>query len=119
MEGFLNFLSNNYLYFLIAAGVLVFALIGFLVDMKRKNKDLEDISVPEVVVDDQPIASVENITSPAEVLNISEEIGNPAPPMPTISNGESETVGITSTPAAQPVINPDARVADDTIEELK
>ena len=48
MEGFLEFLSNYYLYFLIAAGVLFFALLGFLIDLKRNKKDSTE-EVPDLI----------------------------------------------------------------------
>ena len=38
MDSVLNFLANNYIWFLIASVVLVLGLIGFLVDDKRKEK---------------------------------------------------------------------------------
>ena len=38
MESVMNFLAENYIWFFVAAGVLLFALIGFAIDSKRKNK---------------------------------------------------------------------------------
>lgn len=38
MENVLDFLANNYIWFLIAAVVLAFALVGFIIDSKRKEK---------------------------------------------------------------------------------
>lgn len=38
MENFTEFLVNNYVWFLVGTGVLVFALIGYLVDTKQKKK---------------------------------------------------------------------------------
>lgn len=37
MESVMNFLADNYIYFFVAAGILLFALIGFLIDSKRKK----------------------------------------------------------------------------------
>ncbi len=94
MNGFLTFLSNNYLYFLIAAGVLFFALIGFLVDLKRKKDD----SNSSGIVDETPIPDVVSIDENQSLPEVNEEglnanefdIGNdletpvnPAPPMPS------------------------------------
>ena len=79
MGNFLEFLSNNYIYFLIAAGVLFFALIGLLVDMKKKRNGEGSISedvtpeVPEPVSVPEPPVAVEE---PEQ-----EEIV-PEPPMP-------------------------------------
>ena len=38
MDKLLNFLADNYVYFMIGAVILLFALIGFFVDGKRKKK---------------------------------------------------------------------------------
>lgn len=40
MEGFMEFLVNNYLWFLVISLLLIFALIGYLVDTKN-NKELK------------------------------------------------------------------------------
>ena len=47
MEGFTSFLANNYIWFLIISLILLFALIGYLVDVKeiksgKKDKKPED-----------------------------------------------------------------------------
>jgi len=43
MDNLVDFILNNYIWFLVIALVLIFALIGYLVDMtnpiKKKNKD--------------------------------------------------------------------------------
>ena len=39
MDGFLNFLADYYLIFLIVGGVLLFALIGFIVLGKKKQQE--------------------------------------------------------------------------------
>ena len=40
--GVINFLANNYLIFLLISLVLIFALIGYLVESKKKDLDKED-----------------------------------------------------------------------------
>lgn len=40
MEGFLEFVSNNYGWFLTASIILVFAIIGYVVDLKRSKNDV-------------------------------------------------------------------------------
>lgn len=50
MQAFIDFLVNNYLWFLVISLILVFALIGYLVDTNEK-KDKEDI--PEEKVEEQ------------------------------------------------------------------
>lgn len=42
MQAFIDFLVSNYLWFLVISLILVFALIGYLVDTNEK-KDKEDI----------------------------------------------------------------------------
>ncbi len=94
MNNFLDFLSNNYIYFFIGAGILFFALIGLLVDLKKKNNNgdavteenipdiSQEVNIPEPVVTEEP---------PVEELT--QEEFNPAPPMPTeelVSNVNSE-----------------------------
>ncbi len=40
MQAFIDFLVNNYLWFIIISFILIFALIGYLVDTnEKKNKD--------------------------------------------------------------------------------
>lgn len=105
MEKFLDFLASNYIYFLIAAGILFFALIGFIVDLKRRNKSEEESSVtPEVEVPIQPVEeNVEiNNVSVEPVPTVPAEEFNPAPPMPEfeldstpVTPGESDSTPIT------------------------
>ncbi len=41
MQSFIDFLVNNYLWFLVISLVLVFALIGYLVDTNEKKIDVQ------------------------------------------------------------------------------
>lgn len=41
MQAFIDFLVNNYLWFLVISLILVFALIGYLVDTNEKKEILE------------------------------------------------------------------------------
>lgn len=85
MEGFLTFLSNHYIYFLIAAGVLLFALLGFVFDLK-KRKETPEVSEEEIpnVAPEPEVNNQENLT--ADNMNVGNEVPseeiNPAPPMP-------------------------------------
>lgn len=38
MESVMNFLADNYVWFFVAAGVLCFALIGFIIESRKKQK---------------------------------------------------------------------------------
>lgn len=75
----LNFLADNYLIFMIVAVILLFALIGFIVDgKKKKQKDVE--AVPKVSVPPQPTPAVANpnVAPQAETVT-------PAPTMASAS----------------------------------
>lgn len=81
MEGILSFLSDNYIWFMIGAGVLLLALIGFLVDSKKKKKTEtmtpmtnSDPVVPGVALPtDTPVSTpVENVEN-ASVAPVTEE----------------------------------------------
>lgn len=122
MGNFLEFLSNNYIYFLIAAGVLFFALIGLLVDMKKKRNGEGSISedvtpeVPEPVSVPEPPVTVEE---PKQ-----EEIV-PEPPMPVeeapVPEINNEVVTESPVLDETPVMNVEAPVepTPGTQEEIK
>jgi len=92
MEKILDFLANYYIYFLIAAGVLFFALIGFIVDLKKKKDEdpiVEEAITPEEVAPVPQVEVMEEVPAVEpetfEVLEqASEESFNPAPPMPVV-----------------------------------
>lgn len=52
MDSILNFLADNYIWFMIGGVVLLFALIGFIIDGKKKNKD-ENKSVETPVTNNE------------------------------------------------------------------
>jgi len=58
MQAFIDFLVNNYLWFLVISLILVFALIGYLVDTNdKKDKDLilkENGSDEDVFIEKEP-----------------------------------------------------------------
>ena len=85
MENFLTFLSNNYIYFLIAAGVLFFALIGFLFDLKKSKEGKENSEViPDVTTIPEDINLDAVVSENVNINNQNSEVEefNPAPPMP-------------------------------------
>ena len=59
MDAFTNFLANNYVWFLIVSLILIFALIGYLVDAKeiktgkREKKKKEELKVVDFSTVDQ------------------------------------------------------------------
>ncbi len=106
MENILEFLENNYIWFLVAAVVLLFALIGFIVDSKRKQKKMEGNleSVPSTPVESQMATATEqnnvNFTAPTEV----------APEMPF----EVNTSNVESAPEPVNVPNPEVNTFNST-----
>ncbi len=114
MDKVLDFLANNYIYFLIAAGVLVLALIGFIFDSKKKNKEENNISnAPLPSINNEPtIPSIpgdvvagpgSNMETPVvlDQQNAVEEPIIPGPPAPevesiNISNVEQPDVSVVS-----------------------
>ena len=52
MEAFTTFLANNYLWFLVIAIILIFALIGYFVDASEQKKGVSSIVKPKPVEKD-------------------------------------------------------------------
>lgn len=67
MDAFTNFLANNYVWFLIISLILIFALIGYLVDInemkngKRQRKKKEEVKVVDFSTLDQSKSLNESI----------------------------------------------------------
>ena len=59
MESIIEFISNNYAWFLTITIILLFALIGYIYDTKRDKTDL--LKKQEVELDE---AAIENIVAP-------------------------------------------------------
>lgn len=66
MQTIIDFLVNNYLWFIIIALILVFALIGYLVDTNERvnKKSIEEDSL------ESPIEKSIRITEPIENINM-------------------------------------------------
>lgn len=62
MQAFIDFLVNNYLWFLVISLILVFALIGYLVDTNEKKEIFEKKE------QEQSPASLESETRVMEML---------------------------------------------------
>lgn len=72
MESVINFLADYYIWFFVAAGVLCFALVGFIIESKKKDKNTfkgESISTNEQPV---PSTPVENAV-PTETASVTNE----------------------------------------------
>lgn len=93
MDSILNFLADNYIWFMIGGVVLLFALIGFVIDDKKKNKN-ENQSVETPVtntatVNQVPLNQESNVVSnetPAPTVMPSEEgVQDFTPSEPTLT----------------------------------
>ena len=70
MQGFTDFLMNNYLWFLVASIILTFALIGYFVDQHEQKKGVSMINKPkEQEVDLQKLASLAQNKSINSAIN--------------------------------------------------
>jgi len=100
MENVMNFLADNYIWFFVAAGVLFFALIGFIIESRKKQKNefkgesIEETKTEETPV--TPVTPVENATTPEE-QSIEEN---------TKTTNNSETVVENTTPTPVEPIMP-------------
>ena len=95
----LDFLSENYIWFFVAAVVLLFALIGFIVEgKKKKNKEFKGESVQETAQNMQNTAGLEvndipvtETVQPQPMEQVSIE------PQPVQNMSEPQTIGETNT----------------------
>lgn len=91
VEGFLNFLANNYIWFLMVAILLIFALIGYLIDNKGNNE--ENLEPMPKQLEEVGVQTMEN-------KSLNEVITNNATPIQTTpleTQGLSEANEETST----------------------
>ena len=96
MQTFIDFLVNNYLWFIIIALILVFALIGYLVDTNEKsskNDNLESNSLDNVA--NEPIKVTENVESlnmdmgTEEIQELDNEVIMPKEEIPIENNEQT------------------------------
>ncbi len=93
METVMNFLADNYTYFMIAAGVLLVALIGFLVSgRKKKGNDTQAAPIPQN--DFSQMGTLEQAQAPTPAAPVTpiaptplEPAAAPAPAQDTIFTG--------------------------------
>ena len=76
MEKIIDFIGNNYVWFLTISIILIFALIGYIVDTKKSKNDL--FSKAENELDEQ---AIENLKVPegkslAETVNTSKSLSS-------------------------------------------
>lgn len=100
MESVMNFLADNYIWFFVAAIILCFALIGFIIESKRKEKSefkgesiTEENTTTNNVTDNTipvaPVTPVDPVTDNLNSVNEPVEYSNEVNEMPI--NSETET----------------------------
>lgn len=89
MDSVMNFLADNYIWFFVASGVLLFALIGFIIDSKKKKKnEFKGESIEENKTE-VPTEVVSEITSEqVNSLNNVETVSS-IEPEPSINEAEN------------------------------
>ena len=100
MESVMDFLAEYYIWFFVAAGILCFALIGFIIDARKKKKnEFKGESISEV-------AQVQNTvpTESSEVVGSTVNVGGEAT-LGTVNNNQSveATMEINDIPMAPSV----------------
>lgn len=86
MDNILSFLADNYKWFMLAAVLLLFALIGFIVDGKKKKKNEEVVPVPNADAQAATTASAAPTTVSASA--------EPAAPAPAQTPAEEQGIVI-------------------------
>ena len=86
MDNILSFLADNYKWFMLAAVLLLFALIGFIVDGKKKKKNEEVVPVPNADALAQAATTVAPTTANAST--------EPAAPAPAATTTPAEEQGL-------------------------
>lgn len=105
-DNILNFLADNYLIFMIVAVILLFALIGFIVDGKKKKQKGGEV-VPGASVPPQPAPAMVNsgMAPQADTVTPAPAVA-PAPVEPSLSGLEATANDVTlntSTPVTPQV----------------
>jgi len=115
MESILDFLANNYLYFMIGGGVLLMALIGFLVSDKKKQAKEENIEFNSVPSNETQNIPVQQQTVVPPVTNNEQNIQPEATEStfnaaePTLENKVNEVVA-----SEEPVLSFETEVPVET-----
>ena len=109
MESVINFLADYYIWFFVAAGVLCFALVGFIIESKKKDKNTfkgESISTNEQPV---PSTPVENAV-PTETASVTNE------PQPELAETVQPTPAESISAHLETPETPENAVTEDTME---
>lgn len=118
MESITNFLAEHYIWFFVAAGVLTLALIGFLIDSRKKHKkefkgEAAPTNAEEVKLDDTMEVNdipVTNEVGPMETATIgsaspAQPAAPSAPEAPTTGPIIGETISMSQEMPKEAVIN--------------
>ena len=62
MDTIITFLADNYIWFLVVTLILIFALIGYLVDTKKDERFTQSISLDDEVMNRVKVAETVNLT---------------------------------------------------------
>lgn len=79
MDSFINFLANNYVWFLIVSLILIFALIGYLVDLKetktgkRIRPKKEELKVIDFTTVDHTQSLKQSVKEESPVLDLNKK----------------------------------------------
>ena len=104
MQGFTDFLMNNYLWFLVASIILTFALIGYFVDQHEQKKGVSMINKPkEKEVDLQELANLAQNRSINSAITESLKKAPMSMPEPATTMNNNTIVDTTTNSAAQTV----------------
>lgn len=124
MESVMDFLASYYIGFFIAAGILSFALIGFIIESKRKQKNDfkgEEVDENKDKIESTPVVTNENVNVLGNTVdmngdvNIKEETNN-LPDIETVNEmpinneleeiNENDNVEFYSGPVEMPKVEP-------------
>lgn len=102
MDSVMTFLSNYYIWFLIAAGVFFFALIGLIIESAKKRKKNKNGDVTEAAA---PVEAFRNEDVPAVSAPVEEVAETPVvPEAPTMSETPVVAPVIEEAPVVAPVV---------------
>ena len=103
------FLSNYYIWFLIAAGVFLFALIGLIIESAKKHKKNKSDQIEDAVA---PVEAFRNEAAPAAAEPVAPAVEEPLPVEPVAPEiGETVTLEQPA-PVAAPAVEATSTVAE-------
>ena len=77
MDDIKMFLANNYIWFLVASGVLLISLIGCLIDYNKKKKENENLELTETLSINEPVEQLD-INPNQDAQGIIQSVPQPA-----------------------------------------